>query len=253
MRTETLNGHVIVFYDSIDELPIRNFQKYNKCLLVDSGIGSDIDSIGEHIVEIAKFINGGDKKKAITELTNLRSNLIMVSSEISPKNMTFASLIKSVDGEELTDLSDSSLSKVIEKINDVPQAKITELLDGTKKKITEELIMYFPSSFDSSVEKEAYSKLKRKAQLQIESIVKGTDNASEIREIDAYLLSLHKPQIFDGKESVEIQNDKHFASICVMLSQQAHLDAKNLSVLEFYQALEDLEEQAKAKQKALKH
>jgi len=37
-------------------MPIVNFQKYNKYLLIDSGIGSDADDIDAHITRVAKFI-----------------------------------------------------------------------------------------------------------------------------------------------------------------------------------------------------
>ena len=65
MKTVFIKDKKIKLYDSIDEMPIVNFQKYNKCILIDSGLGSDVDSIDSHIVNIAKYINKGDKKNDI--------------------------------------------------------------------------------------------------------------------------------------------------------------------------------------------
>ena len=77
MKKILFNNRTIEVYDSIEELPIVNFQKYNKYLLIDSGIGSDVDSIDEHIVKIAKLIKKEDSQKAMQELLNMRQNLYM--------------------------------------------------------------------------------------------------------------------------------------------------------------------------------
>ena len=111
MRTLIVNKKVIRVYDGIDEMPIVNFQKYNKYLLIDSGIGSDSDDIDAHIVKVARYIKANDSKKALQELQNMRQNMYMVNNEISPKYLAFAALIHSIDGKELNDLSDDGLKK----------------------------------------------------------------------------------------------------------------------------------------------
>ena len=78
MKTISLADRTIKLYDSIDEMPIENFQRYNKYIIIDAGLGSDIDSVDEHIVQIAKLINSGDKKKAMQELQNMRQNMHMI-------------------------------------------------------------------------------------------------------------------------------------------------------------------------------
>ena len=45
MKTAKVNGHTVEIFDSIDELNIRRFQKYNKYMLIDSGVGSDLQDI----------------------------------------------------------------------------------------------------------------------------------------------------------------------------------------------------------------
>ena len=65
MKTLYINKKIVKVYDSIDEMPIVNFQKYNKYLLIDSGLGSDADDIDSHISKIAKFIKADDSKKAL--------------------------------------------------------------------------------------------------------------------------------------------------------------------------------------------
>lgn len=250
MKTVCLQGHTVKLYDSIDELPIVNFQKYNKCLLIDSGLGSDIDSIDSHIVNLAKYINSGDKKKAISELQNMRQNMHMIVSNVSPKHYAFAALIHSIDGVEQKDLSDNHLQELVDELSRVPNGILIDLLSALKKKLSTELETYFPNEFDSAREKEAYSKLKMRTILQLQEIAEGTEKASEIAEIDKFLFNLQKPKNFNGKDSEEIKYDKQFESACMIISQKTGLKAKSLNVLEFYNTLVNLQKQAEAEKKA---
>lgn len=252
MKVVTIKGHIIKLYDSIDELPIVNFQKYNKCILIDSGLGSDIDSVDSHIVNIAKFINSDNKKQALLELQNMRQNLYMIVSNVSPKNLAFAALIHSIDGEEQKDLSDIHLQELINIINESEQSVLSNILLGLKKKLSAELEIYFPSEFDSAKEKEAYSKLKMKLILQLQEIAEDTEKASEIAEIDKFLFNLHKPKNFTGKESEEVKYDKQFESACMIISQKTGMNAKSMTVLEFYNTLSNLQKQAEAEKKVYK-
>src|SRR5574344_186989 len=118
MKTLYINGMELKVYTDIDELPIVNFQKYNKYIMLDAGLGSDIDSIDQHIVNIAKLVGRNDKKKAMQELQNLRQNMYFVVNEISPKYMAFAALVHSIDGKVVKDLSDDSLKDIISRIRD---------------------------------------------------------------------------------------------------------------------------------------
>lgn len=134
MKSLLVNNKVVKVYDSIDEMPIVNFQKYNKYLLIDSGVGSDSDDIDAHIVKIAKYIKANDNKKALQELQNMRQNIYMVNSEISPKYLAFAALIHSIDGKELTDLSDDGLKKVLQDLKEVKHSVVIDFLLWLKKK-----------------------------------------------------------------------------------------------------------------------
>jgi hypothetical protein len=252
MKVVTIKGHIIKLYDSIDELPIVNFQKYNKCILIDSGLGSDIDSVDSHIVNIAKYINSDNKKQALLELQNMRQNLYMIVSNVSPKNLAFAALIHSIDGEEQKDLSDNHLQELISYINESEQSFLFDILLKLKKKLSTELEIYFPSEFDSAKEKEAYSKLKMKLILQLQEIAEDTEKASEIAEIDKFLFSLYRPKNFIGKDSEEVKYDKQFESACMIISQKTGMNAKSMTVLEFYNTLSNLQKQAEAEKKVYK-
>lgn len=133
MKTITVKGKVIKLYDSIDEMPITNFQKYNKYILLDAGLGSDVNSVDEHIVNLAKLIKT-DMAKAQQELQNLRQNMHMIVSGISPKYMAFAALIQSIDNKPLDNLSDDYLKEVISSIKEIKHSTIASFLMWVKKK-----------------------------------------------------------------------------------------------------------------------
>lgn len=135
MKNLLINKKIVKVYDSIDEMPIVNFQKYNKYLLIDSGIGSDADDIDAHAVKIAKYIKANDSRKALQELQNMRQNMHMVNSEISPKYLAFAALIHSIDGKEVNDLSDDGLKGLLQDLKEVKHSKVIDFLYGLKKKL----------------------------------------------------------------------------------------------------------------------
>lgn len=126
MKDLLINKKVVRVYDSINEMPIVNFQKYNKYLLIDSGIGSDADDIDTHIIKIAKYIKSNNNKKALQELQNMRQNIYMVNSEISPKYLAFAALIHSVDGKKADDLSDDGLKKLLSDLKEVKHSVVID-------------------------------------------------------------------------------------------------------------------------------
>lgn len=137
MKKLIFNKKVYTLYDSIEEMPIQNFQKYNKYLLIDAGIGSDADDIDNHIVKLAKLIASDEKKKALQELQNMRQNIWMINNEISPKYMAFAALISSIDGEKVTDLSDDNLKDIIADINKARHSSLINFLYNIKKKFSQ--------------------------------------------------------------------------------------------------------------------
>lgn len=249
MKTIKLNGREIKVYDSIDEMPIVNFQKYNKYLLIDSGIGSDVDSIDEHIIKIAKLIKANDNKKALLELQNMRQNLCMVNSEISPKHLAFAALIHSIDGKELSDLSDDSLKAVLAEINSVKRSKIVELLMWLKKKVSTEIAIYFPENFVKAKDKEVYDKIKARTLLVLDNIINGSNNNEQLELLDNALLNLYSPKCFIGSDSDEIKYDKQFENTCLLIAQKTNLDAKKMTVLQFYNAIDSIKQQAEAELK----
>lgn len=251
MRELKLRGKVYQLYDSIDELPVINFQKYNKYVLFDSHIGSDIDAVDKHLASLAKLIKT-DKAKASKEIQNLRMNLYFIVNNISPQLMAFAALIHSIDGKKLEDLSEDNLKKILEELNRERRSKLIDFLTKFKKKLDLELSTYFPTTFNNSRANRYYDDYKRRANLMLEAIISDVDNQEEIEFIDAKLYSQYDPKVFTGTESIEIKHDKQFETACMLISQKTGMNAKNMTVLEYYSALENINRQIEAEAKAYK-
>lgn len=248
MKIVNIGSHKLEIYDSIDELPITRFHKYNKMLLVDSGIGSDLADFDNHLERAIRFCKS-KPDLAISELENLRQNVYFIQTELSPRHLAFCVLIRKLDDEDCTDLSDDALKRVLEKISDLTNNDVTAQLDAVKKKIDEELNLYYPKIFDDSSVKEYYDELRRRTMAMLDQIITGENRQDEIEKITDLLLTYSKPGKFDGSDSLEIQYDKQFESMCLMLSQKLNVNPKNFTVLEYYNAFEYLQQLSKASNK----
>ena len=245
MKEVELAGHKVVLYDSIDELPIARFHKYNRYLLVDAGVGSEISDFDNHIERVVRYIRNKDNESAGKELENLRQNVFMVLSEQNIKHLSFACLVKTIDGKENNDLRPDGLAKVLELLSDTPRGDIQENLSSVKKKIDDELGLYFPSLFDDVSTREYYDILKR---MTVATLSMVTDDDREkgrqAEELRERLVLFQKPKVFTGHDGVEVVHDKEFETMCLLITKETGRDAKLMSTLEYYNAYEYLREQS---------
>ena len=84
-------------YDSIEDLPITRFHKYNKMLMIDAGLGSDLTDVDAHIEKVMAFLKEQKTEDAINELFNMRKAIFMVQMNLSPKHLAFAALVTKVE------------------------------------------------------------------------------------------------------------------------------------------------------------
>ena len=136
MKRINLRGVVLEMYDSIDEMPITRFQEYNRFLLIDAGIGSDMDSISKHIGRLNRFIDKDEKENAKQELNNYFQNLLFVIEHTSPEMSAFCSLVVSVNGHPYNDLSEEGVQRLKNKLSrkGLTIGKVRQFLNEIKKK-----------------------------------------------------------------------------------------------------------------------
>lgn len=239
-----LGKHRIVMYDSIEDLPIKRFHKYQQYLMIEAGIGSDIYAFDKRVERIKCFMAEGKTEDAEKEFNNLRLCVYQIQNGINPKHKSFGMLVTEVDGVEYDDAD-----KVIEALSDVTDKEVTALLEAVKKKIDSELQLYFPALFNTSDVKEFYDILKHRTLAILEGIQDDKIDEALIQSLTTKLVTYSRPQVFQGSKGAEVMHDRQFEDLCLALSEQLHLRPKELSVLEFYNAFDFLRERSKKQQK----
>lgn len=251
MREVKLNGHSVELYASIEELPIVRFHKYNKCLLVDAGVGSDLSAFDAHIERVVRYIKSNKREEAAKEMENMRQNLYLIIQGLNPQHMAFACLVAKIDGEQQDDLNDEALQKVLTLLGGTAKKDITAQTEAVKKKIDEELTLYFPAIFDDARSKEYYDLLKQRTRAMLDCIIEGDTEEREkaVEELTDRMITWSKPKTFSGSGSLEIEYDKQFEDMCLVISQQTHMDAKKMTVLAYYNAYQYIQKQSKARER----
>lgn len=251
MKDVRLNGHEVRLYDSIDELPMVRFHKYNRMLLVDAGIGSDISDLDGHLERVVRYIRKGENDNAAKEMENMRQNVYMVLQEQNLRHLSFACLVESIDGERRDDLSPEGLKKVLEVLGGASRKEIAEAYDSVKKKIDGELTLYFPNLFDDVRTREYFDVMKRLTVTMLEQVAEGS---TEERRVQAEalrdrLVLFVRPKVFTGHDGIEVTHDKEYETMCLSITKETGRDAKRMTVLEYYNAYEFLTKRAHEAQK----
>jgi len=137
MRTEIIKGHTVEMFDSIDQLPITRYHAFNKYIMIDSGIGSDINDADKRMANTIQMIVKGDHSDAINELNNLRQTLAFIMGDVNPKMLSFGTLVKKIDGIDYDDMSQPGIDKVIGILSNaqVSFGMISGLWNEIKKKL----------------------------------------------------------------------------------------------------------------------
>ncbi len=254
MKTVELGKHKVTLYDSIDEIPMKRYHRFNKMMLVDSGIGTDLSDIDKHLNRIKSFIVGKKDDMAIREVENLRTNIYFVTQNLCPRYLAFAALVTEIDGEPMDDLSDEGLQKVVDKLSDIPMPSLNEEFEDVKKKIDDDLLQYFPDIFDDSSVKEYYDTVRKRTLAILKGITDGETEEirSDIDKLTMELLTYSKPQSFSGADNAEIIFDKNFDKMCHLISYHLNVSPKDYTVMEFYSAFEYIKELVKTKTQSLK-
>lgn len=246
-----LDNHTVVLYNSIEELSIERYHKFNKMLLVDAGIGSTIADFDRHLVKIVSLARENKLEEMSREVENMRQGVFLTQQELSPRFLSFAALVKSIDGKEVTDISDAGLKAVVEQLKDESVQHISDALEDAKKKLDDELQAYFPSFYESAKDKEYYDLIRGRAIAVLDGIIDPTKK-QDIQMMTDRIITFTPTRKFSGIDNAEVKHDKQFYSTCHVISQNLHADARNMTVVEYYSALEVLKEQSREYKKALK-
>jgi len=136
MVTIEINGHKLVFYHSAEEMPIRRYSKFQKYKLIESGVGSDMQAVGEHFQRLNEFLAYNMTAEALQEGRNLYYNFYMILEELNVKSLAFASLLHSIDGQPFDDVSEDNLKSTVDTLSawGLSQKTVEHWVGDVKKK-----------------------------------------------------------------------------------------------------------------------
>jgi len=119
MKEHNIGGHIVEYFDAIDDLPIVRHHRFNEFIALDNGIGSTMDDVDKHIMGAVQMVQKGDKELAVNKLLNMRQGIQFAIQNISPKSMAFACLVNKIDGKPMDDITDNGLNKVIMLLSEI--------------------------------------------------------------------------------------------------------------------------------------
>ena len=123
-------------YSGIDELTAERFHKFNLYTLIATGIGSDVTSLQNHITLIYQALNKKDYDRLKTLFENYHHSIHLITEQIDTQCVAFACLVHSINGDEITDISDENLIKISKRITkNVRRVEALQVLEEIKKKL----------------------------------------------------------------------------------------------------------------------
>lgn len=241
--------HEIEVYDSIDELPIFRYQKFHKYQMMQNDIGEDFADYDLRTQKALEFMKHGMIAEAMQELKNRRQLVFNAYNEFSAKGKAFAVLIKRIDKKVYDNKkpSSSDLDQVLEDLNDIGFDIKTsyEILTEKSVSIQKQLSLYFPKKF-SSRSGQNYLSLRIK---RLKALTDGVINGEEpdLRDVEKEIISNDIPNswnIYD-EGNLERYSEIEFNKLVMAVSKHSQISMNEMSVKDFYSAIEYLEETKK--------
>lgn len=136
LKTIKIKDTEIKLYADIRELPMLRYIEFQKNLLIDSGIGSNMEDVGKHFNSLFQYLNHEKIQDAIRESQNLYRNVYAILNGHNTKVTTLCCLVYSIGGEVCKDITDDGLDATAELLlkTNITWGDIDTQLEEVKKK-----------------------------------------------------------------------------------------------------------------------
>lgn len=128
----------INLYDpDVYKIPEYNWQKFQRCLMMEAGIGSTTSDIIRRADMIATAVDNERKDDLANELMNLKLAMFSTAEGINYQSMAFACMVQDIDGQTYsikTDADINTLSNVITETG-VTHGEVEDYIESVKKKL----------------------------------------------------------------------------------------------------------------------
>ena len=143
----------IIFYDSIEEMPHRRYMKFNKEMMRSNEVGNTNADIIKRVNRAMGFIGANELDKAMKELSNARMSYNYSQAELDPKGLALASMVKSINGVEVDDITTSGLQNTLEVLQrlGITKKEVDNNADSIKKKLNKSSRFSFLSNLREKI------------------------------------------------------------------------------------------------------
>lgn len=234
MREQLYKGNHFLLYDSIQELPVDNFFKFNLNLTLNAGIGGDIQAIMERQAELKEWIRRGRKKEALQAVNNMENTIAAIMAGVNPETNAFVCMVHSCNGEKVTDLSQEGMNRYLKKWSKkgFTIGKLKGWLIAAKKNFDFEIEQFFPEVGNSAQAISRSNILKRRTIAALK-FIQGKGEYSAVKILDDILIELVKPHIYVGSEGVEVLRTHGFEDAMVVIRKELNIHDPQMSAYQF--------------------
>lgn len=238
--------HKIEVYDSVHNLPILRFQKFNKYQMEASEIGNTFQDYENRTTKIIQFAQKNMQKELLQELENRRLTVYNAYNNYSSSLRAFAVLIKSINGKEYTDFSPEGLKEVIDHLDRIglSNQELMSKLKEVKKKVESELSVYYPKFFSKKDGDTVKSLVVKRCHLMLDEIINKDlgINKEKIFETEKEILEHVKPKIWNvhQQDNMERKLEVDFHVFALMVIKDSSMVLDNVSTFSFYAKAEQM-------------
>lgn len=249
-RIEINPTNYIIKYRTPEHAPLKRYAKFQKYLLLKTGVGSDMQSIASHFNNWFTLNAHGKHEESRLEAENLYYNFFAILQEVDYEDLAFACMIHSINGVPLNDVSSDNLVSVISWLSDngMTKAMVSEEVEDTRSAILKDLRVYFPKFYPDTDDVQYFAKRKQNLmatadkllqQLESEDFTFDDEIKKLLDDISLYFVELNKPKSFDSEDqnNAVVKLDSQFEQLCSMIESNG-TNTRELTLIEFYSRLE---------------
>lgn len=239
--------HEIELFDSIHDLPILRFQRFNKYQMIASEIGNTFADFDQREQKAMQFIRKGMKEEALQEMENRRQAVFNAFNEFTPIGKSFAILVKRINSKNYETFTPDNLDVCLEHLERIGLGNKSAIdkLQEVKKKIETELVVYFPVYFPKNENTEMTALRVKRINSQLDSIINPEVSQEENTfSIEREILEHDKPNIWNvhKKGNMERVLEVDFQKFGISVTQQTGTKLEEMSTFKFYASVEFLTE-----------
>lgn len=237
--------HVVELFDSIHNLPVLRFQRFNKYQMQSVEIGNTFEDYRQRTMKVVQFLQKDMKEEAIQELENRSLTVFNAFNTFTPSGKSFAVLVKRIDDVDYTTFSPDDLERCFKHLDRIglTQKESIDKLKEVKKKIELELVVYFPKFFPKDGNDEINILRKQRIEARLESLTNPEGHHKDaVFEIEREMLGYDKPKIWNVHVAGNMERvlEIEFQKFALMVAESHPLES--MVTITFYSKAELLKE-----------